>query len=504
MSENSSSLLAGLGIHGWDSVESAILAGLLLGEPFLLVSEPGSGKTFLGSVIASALGMSYGYYDVAKANFEDVLGFPNPAAFAEGRAEFVHNQLTIWDKQVVMVDEVSRAARDTSNKWLEVLGSRRLMGRQLPIRVLIGAMNPIEHQGTHALDEAFADRFLFFLRLPEFAGMDEQTRHRILEGRTGLDAPSVGFWAGREEAEQTHDYVISTPDFQRAAQALRESLRRSALLYRELEAGPLARQAADYVDLFARALRLLEVPLEPRRLKMIKRALLATWAAETARSGLEELSVESRVRCAALVAACCLPHPHTGQASLTPEQLQVAHGEASSALKGNPAELLLFQANEPAQKFALLLGGEYEPSVVAKVCADFAADPSPRADMAALALAPLLTHQRASQVMGAQQLDQLAGRYHQVKLSAQARPLLSPRLSQQLAQVRELNSLAERVSNDYQRLALAWAHAFAEENLGEIPTLYQQALAELIRASSYLRPLAEEWGLSAPTEPPSE
>ena len=74
----SCSLLKPLGIHGWDRVEPLVLAGVLLGEPILLVSEPGAAKTFLGQALAKALStpqrpLDFGYYDVAKANFEDIL-----------------------------------------------------------------------------------------------------------------------------------------------------------------------------------------------------------------------------------------------------------------------------------------------------------------------------------------------------------------------------------------------------------------------------------------------
>lgn len=490
-------LLSQLGIHGWDRVEPAILAGVLLGEPILLVSEPGSGKTYLGSVLAQALGLKYGYYDTAKANFEDVLGFPNPEAFAAGRADFIHNEITVWDKEIIMVDEVSRASRDTSNKWLEILGSRKLMGKPLPVRVLLGAMNPIEHHGTHALDEAFADRFVLFVRLPSFAEMDDETRERILLGRTGLDAPSLGWWRDGEDTDK--DYVIADDAWHVSAKALRTVLKDAAERYEHLTlvlGGPVGR----YADMFSLALHQSDIAVEPRRLKMLKRALLATLAVRHCQMGIAEgelMSEEDIISTAEMVAAMSMPHPYTGSDGVSAEALKVAHMQAAAALKGNRSELLLFSARSHAERITMLLEGEFTAEVAAKVCADFREDSSMEADMTALALAPLLLCDGAAR-LPVSCLDLLTSRYQGVHLAQQA--IMSfeagPEVLDEMAAFDDAAELMKQADvHPRTRLAIGWALGH-HDRVSEIEGLYNQATSSLEDAMKHFEPLAVKWDVA--------
>src|ERR1022692_3923520 len=138
--KQASGILDGLGIYGWHKIEPQIIASVMLGDPFALISEPGTGKTYLGQILGEALGLKFGYYDTSKAEFSDVIGFPSPEAYKAGKIEPIPTELTLEDKEVIVVDELSRINRSMSNAWLEVLGSRMIMGRPLPLRVIMGAM----------------------------------------------------------------------------------------------------------------------------------------------------------------------------------------------------------------------------------------------------------------------------------------------------------------------------------------------------------------------------
>ena len=493
------SLLSPLGIYGWERIEPVIMAGVLLGEPVLLIGEPGSAKTYLGQVLSKALSpeedFGYGYYDLSRANFEDIIGFPNPEAFKQGRSEFIHNPTTIWDKQIIMVDEVSRAQRETANKWLEILGVRSLMGQALNLKVILGGMNPPEHVGASPLPEAFADRFILFARLPEFSEMKKSTRKAILESKTGLDAPSIGFW--QKGSSESLQIVNQDQGFKEASQALRDTLERAAYNYQDLQNSSWAARVERYADLFSRALLEANTHLEARRLKMIKRAILATAAVRMAQTGAQRLETEEALASAAQVVRSALPHPYTEQSELSREQIEAAHAQAGAALKGDSSELELFQAQSQAERLAMLLQGDYSPTVQEKVCADFLADSSLEADMTAWVCGQLILQDQAVK-LPAHCLDRLAKRFQQCeeRLTQTSESYIEPDLDcvEQLHHYAQAQQLVEKADRRVDtRIACAWALSQSQGEPRKVLELYPQALQALERSMQALRPLAIDW-----------
>lgn len=181
-----------LGIYGMGEVEDFILASLVTGDPLLLVGEVGSAKTLLSKRIAESLGLKFHAYDASKALFEDVIGFPNPQGFERGEIEYVPTPISIWDKEFVLIDEISRAEPQMQNKWLEVIRERKIMGLKLKnLKYIFGAMNPPEYLGTNYLDEAFAGRFSFIIEVPSIKKMSESEMKRIIETISDEDAPMI-------------------------------------------------------------------------------------------------------------------------------------------------------------------------------------------------------------------------------------------------------------------------------------------------------------------------
>ena len=153
-----------LGIYGWkEADENLALSSLLTGDPVLLVGSHGTAKTGLFMKIAEALGLRAISYDASKALFEDVLGYPNPKELLEGRVRYIGSQVTIWDKEFVLIDELNRAQAEMQNKWLEIIRSRRVMGAETAVKWVWAAMNPKSYSATNALDEALVGRFAAFL-----------------------------------------------------------------------------------------------------------------------------------------------------------------------------------------------------------------------------------------------------------------------------------------------------------------------------------------------------
>lgn len=257
-------VLAGLGIHGYDAVEDGFLTGLVLGEPILLVGDIGSAKTMLAERTAAALGMRFWAYDASKAVFEDVVGFPDPRAMQEGRVDYLQAPPTLWGKDFILVDELSRAPLGMQNKWLEIIQSRRLMGMALPeLQMIVAAMNPTGMGGTMPLDPALAGRFTFILRVPEVHDLREEDRRKVIRSlppgyalRRGV-APSSR--AGQGEGSPAQDL-----------EALLERARQN---FHWAESA-MSEVAMAYLDHVREHLKCRDLSLDGRRLAMMYRAVL--------------------------------------------------------------------------------------------------------------------------------------------------------------------------------------------------------------------------------------
>lgn len=184
--------LRGMGLYGLDRIENAVLGGLVTAEPVLLVGTHGSAKTLLVERVAEALGMNFYAYDASKAMFEDVIGFPNPETISKGLIEYVPTPISIWDKEFILVDEISRASPAMQNKWLEIVRSRRVMGRNIEhLDYIIAAMNPVGYLGARPLDAALAGRFSFIISMPEIGDMTLDDVQLIVDHVSEADAPGL-------------------------------------------------------------------------------------------------------------------------------------------------------------------------------------------------------------------------------------------------------------------------------------------------------------------------
>jgi len=156
-----------LGIYGWkEADDSLVLASLLTGDPLLLIGNHGCAKTHVANKVAQALGRKFLVYDASKAMFEDVLGYPNVEKLKHGVVEYVPSPVTIWDKELVLIDELNRAVPELQSKWLEIIRSRKIMGFPTQVKWVWAAMNPLSYSATNALDLALIGRFATFLYPP--------------------------------------------------------------------------------------------------------------------------------------------------------------------------------------------------------------------------------------------------------------------------------------------------------------------------------------------------
>ena len=274
-------ILKQLGVFGWQEAdENLLLASLLTGDPLLLIGNHGCAKTHVANKVAQALGRRFLVYDASKAMFEDVLGYPNVEKLKHGVVEYVPSPVTIWDKELVLIDELNRAVPELQSKWLEIIRSRKIMGFPTQVKWVWAAMNPISYSATQALDNALVGRFAIFLYPPDVLQMDEADRIKVATHINGDDAPSLSEWTGGKTAG-----TVARSDIEGVGVRLRETLAKAGTHFLRLRSQmpTLAEFLAKFADLLVRETAG-EVALDGRRLGFIHRNLLANRAVELAKA----------------------------------------------------------------------------------------------------------------------------------------------------------------------------------------------------------------------------
>ena len=169
-------------VVGYDKIEPVIMANVALGKNFILIGRHGTCKTTLARTLAQGYGGPSVVYDATKNDIVSICGIPKTKALEEGRFEFAIGERTIWDKQLIVIDELGRATKENQNILLEILQERTCFGQKLEYKIVIATMNPETYAASLRLDEALLDRFYAVLPVPDFAkGIKRDVVLRILE-----------------------------------------------------------------------------------------------------------------------------------------------------------------------------------------------------------------------------------------------------------------------------------------------------------------------------------
>lgn len=124
-------MLRKIGIFGWDDLEHVLLCSLALRLPLLLLGKHGTNKTDgVKNISRSFFGKKSKIqkYTVPLLSSSDLLGYPNPHSLKENKVEYVQTNLSVQDKNVIILDELTADNLLVSHKILELIRSKEIMG----------------------------------------------------------------------------------------------------------------------------------------------------------------------------------------------------------------------------------------------------------------------------------------------------------------------------------------------------------------------------------------
>jgi MoxR-like ATPase len=173
-------------IVGKDEAIRLVLVALLSGGHVLLEDVPGVGKTLLAKSLAQSIDGQFQRLQCTPDLMPtDVTGTNiwNPRS---GEFSFMAGPVFT---NILLVDEINRAAPRTQSALLEVMEERQVtvdgMSRSVPLPFfVIATQNPVEYQGTFPLPEAQMDRFALCLSLGYPSAEEElQMMQRLQTGK---------------------------------------------------------------------------------------------------------------------------------------------------------------------------------------------------------------------------------------------------------------------------------------------------------------------------------
>jgi hypothetical protein len=177
--------------YGYHELEPVVVGLMAMHRSFMLIGRHGTGKTRLARVLSRGYGdKGFVFYDATKDDLISIAGIPDPESLRKGRLHFVPHERSIWDKSTIVVDEITRAGKESQNLWLEILEDRSCFGLPLAYRTVVATANPESYAAAFQLDEALLDRFHAVIPVPEQQeGVGAADVQAMIELAAGSQAP---------------------------------------------------------------------------------------------------------------------------------------------------------------------------------------------------------------------------------------------------------------------------------------------------------------------------
>lgn len=210
-----------LGLYGWTYLEPVILASLASKKPMLLIGKHGSAKSFILERLAETLNLNYRFYNASLINYDDLVGIPIPDK-TNTKLDYISHPNSIWDAEVVFIDEINRTKTDLQNKLFPIIYEKRIQGINLEkLEYTWAAMNPplqededdIYYGGTHDIDPALVDRFSFVINVPSWEDLTLEDKQLMLkDNHKGRHEFKVNIQELIEQTKTNYDVLVSQKD----------------------------------------------------------------------------------------------------------------------------------------------------------------------------------------------------------------------------------------------------------------------------------------------------
>ena len=207
-------------VVGQDTVIDEVLVAFLARGHALLEGVPGTAKTLLVRLLASALNAKFGRIqftpDLMPSDITGTTVLQDGGRTSEFRPGPVFTDL-------LLADEINRAPAKTQAALLEAMQERQVTvdGTARPLGTLFSVFatqNPVEYEGTYPLPEAQLDRFLLKIRVPypakeaELAMLGNYASGFDAERASDIRLEPVLDAASCAEVRQTVDHVTVAPE----------------------------------------------------------------------------------------------------------------------------------------------------------------------------------------------------------------------------------------------------------------------------------------------------
>ena len=214
--------------------------------------------------------MEFRSYNASLINYDDLVGVPLPDA-TRTKLEYLSSPESIWDAEVVFMDEISRTRPELQNKLFPIIYEKRVQGRPLTRLVYRwAAMNPPPtdeeldeggalYLGSEPLDAALADRFPYIMSVPDWDDLTSTEQKKVLADQ----------FAGR------HEFPV----------AIRELVAEARKRYEEL-VPELTPRLTPYIITLIPKLHAAKYDVSTRRATMLLRCAIAVHAAREVLSKL--------------------------------------------------------------------------------------------------------------------------------------------------------------------------------------------------------------------------
>lgn len=160
-------------LYGWNELEPTILACVATNQNMLLIGKHGTGKSSFMHFLGHAMSKGDEKYNVRKysmdkENLISMVGIPNADALRDGRIEYSCHERSIFNADIALFDEITRASKENQNMVLEIMEEGTVFGKPLDkLKLRVATANDETYHGAMKLDAALLDRFVAVLPVPD-------------------------------------------------------------------------------------------------------------------------------------------------------------------------------------------------------------------------------------------------------------------------------------------------------------------------------------------------